>query len=1007
MKILFRILAVFFVLLLVVLVAGYFTLTNAGFQKRIVEQQLPEGSSVDSIHVTTGKVTLSGLTLLLDDGTRIEIGTVDTPFDLMASIFNQTIKMGEFELVGLRVDLPTASVASASSPTESGANQAGDGSSAVPTVVTQPSSSSTVEEASTNPMDALQALGNFDWLLDIDGIHIDGVIDDGKGSQYVVQVDSPAIRPGASSEINATLQLLTDAPLPSGVKSFDSTATLRFKQKQTGGFESLQFESKVSGADAQDRLLLTVEQTLDLEVDDAAGEASAEVSFYADFPMPEVLVPELASLGAFTANGHAAVRTDGVIMTVSDADLMVSAGGVDLVNLDLKRSMVIGGDPDLSGELLDVVVQGVQLEWLNPWLSGGLQLQSQQPVSFALSVAGGAEGALLLTFAEPLQLGPFTVTDAGSPLVQDLSLVLSPEVEFSANQLKYTLSSLSIADRYGAFVLGSSSGIIQLDAPRDAANPFTGMQVQTKLQIGLQELFQQPVLADSASIVSGQLVLDVRVDESAEQPLQLEAQVLGLRASSLPTMSRDYSLTLGLSHTPNPNELEIVVNALAGASSRPSTDLLLSAVVNPSVQPVTFIADVSSPRVTQEDLSILSAAFTPRETSRVESAPTLSQPATVPAPSASSSVATHKQTTGVEVVTEAVPPAWAMLDGRVSVSIDELRLEAGQMVEAIQLKGVISEPTLSFDPISAKLGDALLNGKGSVLYAAAQSQSYRLNVDVRFSDLDPSYFVKQHETVPVQGEFDGHLQGTGAGESLDAAIEDSQLSIKVTGEKGVLTAFEMDDRKQLGLGLAGLIGQSLDRPGIAALSNTIPYFKNIEYDSFVFELNRGEDKRFVIPELRLTGESLLLDASGAVGASQLSEVMSQPIDLKLQLGAKGKLAEYLEILDLLQPTTAADGFTRWNQDVQITGTLEDPNTDALMDLLNAAAKGALSKKKKTTSTAVDSSPSQSTDLVPSADSAAGNTATSTTDAPVKKSKDEKRRDDIEMGLDLLNSFLGN
>ena len=343
-----------------------------------------------------------------------------------------------------------------------------------------------------------------------------------------------------------------------------------------------------------------------------------------------------------------------------------------------------------------------------------------------------------------------------------------------------------------------------------------------------------------------------------------------------------------------------------------------------------------------------------------------------------------------------------MLDGNVSVQIDEFRLETGQVIEAIELKAVVSEPKLMIDPISAKIGEGELNGSSTVLYASSQSKPYSLTADIRFADVNPAFFAKRHQKPPVQGHFDGVFQVTGVGESLEAAVEDSTAALKVTGEEGILTAFELDERKQLGLGLAGLLGQHLDRPGIAALSNTIPYFKDIIYDSFVFELTRGADKRILIPQLRLIGDSILLDASGSVGASGLSEVMDQPLDLTVSLGAKGRLTEYLETLDLLQPTTGEDGFRRWNQEIEVTGSLADPDTGALMDILNDAAKGALSKPKKRKEASVETDPTNQlpTELAPQSEGAAE-------EEPKKKSKEERRRDDIEMGLDLLNSFFGN
>jgi hypothetical protein len=405
------------------------------------------------------------------------------------------------------------------------------------------------------------------------------------------------------------------------------------------------------------------------------------------------------------------------------------------------------------------------------------------------------------------------------------------------------------------------------------------------------------------------------------------------------------------------------------------------AVVNPNVEPITFDADLSSPQVSQQDLSILSAALTPREPAELSASP--SRPSRVRgAPKANVPVS------DVEQGGSAVPPPWALAEGRAAVRVDAFRLEIGQTIEDVVLKVEVSEPKLSVDPVSAKMGEGKLKGSAHVLYTASQLKPYTLTSNIHFKDIDPSFFVKPYESVPVQGQFNGVFEFSGVGEGLDAAVEDSMAHLKITGEDGVLIAFEMDGRQQLGLGLAGLLGQSLDRPGVTAVSNTIPYFKEIPFDHFVFELTRGADKQVRIPQLRLTGASVLVDANGSVGASALSEVMDQPLDVTLVLGAKGRLTEHLKVLDLLQPVAADDGFYHWKETVPITGTLADPDTGALMDILNDAGKRALSK------------PNTKQDLAEQ-DTSSSLTPESGTK---KQSKEERRLEDVGHVLDALNSF---
>ncbi|MEN8734438.1 MAG: hypothetical protein ABF329_06450, partial [Lentimonas sp.] len=100
MKTLFRICLVCFVLVVIILGAGYLVLTNAGFQKRMLEGKLPEGSSVKHVHVTTGTLELSELILVLPDGTRVKIEEIDTSFSPLAALFDDTIRIGALEVDG-------------------------------------------------------------------------------------------------------------------------------------------------------------------------------------------------------------------------------------------------------------------------------------------------------------------------------------------------------------------------------------------------------------------------------------------------------------------------------------------------------------------------------------------------------------------------------------------------------------------------------------------------------------------------------------------------------------------------------------------------------------------------------------------------------------------------------------------------------------------------------------------------------------------------------------------
>ena len=49
-----------------------------------------------------------------------------------------------------------------------------------------------------NPLEAIYQLGELDWLFDIAGIQIDGVLEDGQGGTCSVHLNCSAIKPGLS-----------------------------------------------------------------------------------------------------------------------------------------------------------------------------------------------------------------------------------------------------------------------------------------------------------------------------------------------------------------------------------------------------------------------------------------------------------------------------------------------------------------------------------------------------------------------------------------------------------------------------------------------------------------------------------------------------------------------------------------------------------------------------------------------------------------------------------------
>lgn len=983
MKTLLKIFALLCLICALALVGGYFLLTSSGFQKRMIEKRLPEGSSLDSVKVTLDSASLKGLVLALPDGTRVKLESLDTRMSPLAAVFDRTIELGVLHVNGLLVDVPTALIPSSDEVQPPAAPDGGD---ATPPATGRPDADPGQPAAGrpSDPLEGIYALGDLDWLFDIEGIDVDGQIRDVAGNRFSFELDAEPIKPGQRSRVNGKASLVSGESMQAGLKSFEARLGIEFNQLADGGFDEIQVDSELSGADASAERLLAATSRLRLKIDGFRETAEAGLKLEADVPQPARILPELGSLGAVNLSADLEASAEGGALLLRKADGALSANGAPVAQIDLQQSLALGGEQNFTGELLTVQLSDLPLAWVNPFLGNGMSLQGA-PLSMDLLLTGESGGVLRIEARQPIMAGPLSLSREGQELLRDVTVTLEPVIRLASDQtVDYQLNALKVADRYGAFLEASARGRLQA-VGRGPDNPFAGIRTEASLQLDLASLLDQPFSTSEFALLGGSLESSLVIDGEADYPAQIQGVLRKLRTPDAPA-GRDYRFA-AQSKRNQSGAWQIGANLEAGPDARPSTALQFAGEVDPKSQPLRFSAKLTGDRVTQADLTHLADAFA-ATTTEAEPEPRLPEatPRQAPQP---------QPPTVADVVTGEAPP-WALLDGNVAVSIEEILLESGQRVTGLNAEARVSEQLLALESIRAQVGEGKLSGKSEVRYAAMQATPYELMADVNFDDVDPSVFARPGESFPVRGNFNGAFTGSGAGTSLESALDAVQGELTISGTEGVVTAFELEGRTQMGLIGAGILGQQLNRPGITALAQTVPYFKDIRFDDFTLKINRGEDRRLMIPRLRIEGANLLIDSSGFVAATSWADVMDQPLNLKLELGAKGKLVDYLETLGLLRPDTGEDGFRRWAKDLNIGGTLGDPNTSAIMKLLSDAARRALRE------------PTVRPEERPEEGEAGAKTEDEATQSEGKeKSKEERISEDVRTGLELLNSLLGN
>ena len=134
------------------------------------------------------------------------------------------------------------------------------------------------------------------------------------------------------------------------------------------------------------------------------------------------------------------------------------------------------------------------------------------------------------------------------------------------------------------------------------------------------------------------------------------------RARDLPGSSQDYRLAAQIKQSSG-GVYTLGSNLQAGFESRPSTNIELGCQFYPERQPLPFKLSLASSRVSQGDIELLVSSLVTNDIAA--------------SASSNSALATRAAETKTQ------RPPWSDFDGEVSVKLDELALESGQVLTCL------------------------------------------------------------------------------------------------------------------------------------------------------------------------------------------------------------------------------------------------------------------------------------------------------------------------------------
>ncbi len=573
---------------------------------------------------------------------------------------------------------------------------------------------------------------------------------------------------------------------------------------------------------------------------------------------------------------------------------------------------------DTARDLFAVTLQGVPVEWAQPFLRGIVLTGGTLRGSL---VAGARDGGLSLRSSSPLAVADLSATRAGNILVRNVSLSLAASADYNPAGWQVEMENRAATASLPGPLYRLEARIGRL-AARDQPVKMTG-----RLSLNLPALLAQPAISgglEGRSLSAGTAVCDFAASLSANPAVSARLVVSGVATPDerLPDVSADIRAAFDRGG-------RVVFDApIRISQDGRESDLTLSGTAAVTHPGVAVEGRVTGGMVFLNDARVLAVIFAGRRSFQS----LVSQP-------------------GGEA-SQARMPIWAGIAGRLELSLKSVvasQLAASDVTGTITLKG----DRLRFDGVHATLGDAGdARLSGSFDFESAATFPYALTATVDVGGFDPAPLFRalypgREPTVDGRFSITGTVNGRGA--DPYAAATGARGELTFTGKSGVLRLFSMSagarDGGERRIALFGqligdLTGAVMGRRDLGqSISRVTAKISAIPYDQMSFVLARDASLDGVLRDFTLISPEVRILGGGRLASGGDEPLLERPLTAEFTLRARGDTATVFRLVNLLGDKPDDLGYYDFTEPLRISGTLGKPDTSALQAALMARLFG--------------------------------------------------------------------
>jgi len=654
------------------------------------------------------------------------------------------------------------------------------------------------------------------------------------------------------------------------------------------------------------------------EADPATGDIHAAGKLQATADRLGVVARGLAALGRVDLSADFDVARLGALLRVARLDTSLS-GASPVATIRALQSFEFSmstGELKVavpSDDLVGISVRGLPLGWLKAALPGlaltGGDAQGEL-------VMRAEDGRLVLRTRAPLTASGVALSAPGHPLASGLELSAFVLADYAPQGWQLQLAPFSVRSD-GIEMLSLEARFGRLAGAGGAIKAAGSWSASVPLLLSIPAASALPRL--TAGDASGSFEASLGPTSAVRVKIALKGLASpGAGGAALPTVSSDIRADFaagGRTTFSMPVRLDYGLRAV---------DLVLAGTVASDARGPVVDAALSGTRLLADDLAAL-AVLTGRGDPGSQAAPPGGASPAAPA-----------------------APFWPGIRGRVSMKLEDLLFPR---VDLRDVRGIliVDKDMLSLDGGSATVGDSsAARVEGQLAFTRGAERPYSLKAAVSVDNVDsgPIFRAMSPGKPPaVEGRFDISSSLTGSGVGLADLLDRAQGELRLSSKGGRFRALStgvVDQIKQAPSKLVdaldsvtALFGKKSENLG-TALVDSAKELSDIPYDQMSVSAERGSDLDLKITEIALVAPEERLSGRGSITYAEGTPIRDQPLSIDLDMGVRGQLGKFLDVVGMLKEGQDELGYTQLYQTIHLGGTLSNVDQSQWRDMLEQA-----------------------------------------------------------------------